>query len=54
LNFNYQCVAVGTIPVAEILSGKMDFFSKHQRFLIATGFLGFFDIVVYAKRQEIG
>jgi hypothetical protein len=26
----------GTIPVAEITSGKIDFFSKHQRFLIAT------------------
>jgi hypothetical protein len=25
-----------TIPVAEIISGKIDFFSKHQRFLIAT------------------
>jgi hypothetical protein len=26
----------GTIPVAEIISGKIEFFSKHQRFLIAT------------------
>jgi hypothetical protein len=26
----------GTIPVAEITSGKIEFFSKHQRFLIAT------------------
>jgi hypothetical protein len=26
----------GTIPVAEIISGKIDFFSKHQRFLVAT------------------
>jgi hypothetical protein len=26
----------GTIPVAEITNGKIDFFSKHQRFLIAT------------------
>jgi hypothetical protein len=26
----------GTIPVAEIISGKIDFFSKYQRFLIAT------------------
>jgi hypothetical protein len=25
-----------TIPVAEIISGKIEFFSKHQRFLIAT------------------
>jgi hypothetical protein len=25
-----------TIPVAEIISGKIQFFSKHQRFLIAT------------------
>jgi hypothetical protein len=25
----------GTIPVAEIISGKIEFFSKHQRFLIA-------------------
>jgi hypothetical protein len=26
----------GTIPVAEITSGKIEFFYKHQRFLIAT------------------
>jgi hypothetical protein len=26
----------GTVPVAEIISGKIDFFSKHPRFLIAT------------------
>jgi hypothetical protein len=26
----------GTIPVAEIINGKIEFFSKHQRFLIAT------------------
>jgi hypothetical protein len=26
----------GTIPVAEIISGKIEMFSKHQRFLIAT------------------
>jgi hypothetical protein len=26
----------GTIPVAEITSGKIEIFSKHQRFLIAT------------------
>jgi hypothetical protein len=26
----------GTIPLAGIISGKIDFFSKHQRFLIAT------------------
>jgi hypothetical protein len=26
----------GSNPVAEIISGKIDFFSKHQRFLIAT------------------
>jgi hypothetical protein len=26
----------GTIPVAEITSGKMEIFSKHKRFLIAT------------------
>jgi hypothetical protein len=26
----------GTIPVAEIISSKIEFFSKHQRFLIAT------------------
>jgi hypothetical protein len=25
----------GTIPVAEIISGKIEIFSKHQRFLIA-------------------
>jgi hypothetical protein len=26
----------GTIPVAEIISGKIEIFSKRQRFLIAT------------------
>jgi hypothetical protein len=26
----------GTTPVAEIISGKIEIFSKHQRFLIAT------------------
>jgi hypothetical protein len=26
----------GTIPVAEIISGKIEIFSKHQRFLITT------------------
>jgi hypothetical protein len=26
----------GTIPVAEIISGKIEIFSKHQRFVIAT------------------
>jgi hypothetical protein len=26
----------GTIPVAEITSGRIEIFSKHQRFLIAT------------------
>jgi hypothetical protein len=26
----------GTVPVAEIISGKIEIFSKHQRFLIAT------------------
>jgi hypothetical protein len=25
-----------TIPVAEIINGKIEIFSKHQRFLIAT------------------
>jgi hypothetical protein len=29
-------VYYGTIPVAEIISGKIDIFSKLQRFLIAT------------------
>jgi hypothetical protein len=33
LNF-YKEIAVGTIPVAEIISGKIEIFSKHQRFLI--------------------
>jgi hypothetical protein len=27
----------GTIPVAEIISGKIEIFSKHQRCLTATG-----------------
>jgi hypothetical protein len=26
----------GTIPVAEIINGKIEIFSKHQKFLIAT------------------
>jgi hypothetical protein len=26
----------GTIPVAEIINGKIEIFSQHQRFLIAT------------------
>jgi hypothetical protein len=26
----------GTIPVAEIINGKIEIFSKHQRFFIAT------------------
>jgi hypothetical protein len=26
----------GTIPVAEIINGKIEIFSKHQRFVIAT------------------
>jgi hypothetical protein len=26
----------GTVPVAEIINGKIEIFSKHQRFLIAT------------------
>jgi hypothetical protein len=26
----------GTIPVAEMINGKIEIFSKHQRFLIAT------------------
>jgi hypothetical protein len=26
----------GTIPVAEIITGKIEIFSNHQRFLIAT------------------
>jgi hypothetical protein len=25
-----------TIPIAEIISGKIEIFSKHQRFLVAT------------------
>jgi hypothetical protein len=33
LNFSRDS---GTIPVAEIISGKIEFFSKLQRFLIAT------------------
>jgi hypothetical protein len=34
---NPECLKryCGTIPVAEITSGKIEFFSKHQRFLIA-------------------
>jgi hypothetical protein len=33
---NFEKEICGTIPVAEITSGKIEFFSKHQRFLIAT------------------
>jgi hypothetical protein len=34
--FKFLKRGCGTIPVAEITSGKIEFFSKHQRFLIAT------------------
>jgi hypothetical protein len=36
LNSEFLKRDCGTIPVAEIISGKIEFFSKHQRFLIAT------------------
>jgi hypothetical protein len=26
----------GTIPIAEIISGKIEIFSKHQRFIVVT------------------
>jgi hypothetical protein len=35
-NFKFLKRDCGTIPVAEIISGKIEIFSKHQRFLIAT------------------
>jgi hypothetical protein len=35
-NFKFLKKDCGTIPVAEIISGKIVFFSKHQRFLVAT------------------
>jgi hypothetical protein len=34
--FKFLKIDCGTIPVAEITSDKIEFFSKHQRFLIAT------------------
>jgi hypothetical protein len=34
--FKFLKRGCGTIPVAEIINGKIEFFSKHQRFLIAT------------------
>jgi hypothetical protein len=34
--FEFQLPMCGTIPVAEITSGKIEIFSKHQRFLIKT------------------
>jgi hypothetical protein len=37
----------GTIPVAEITSGKIEIFSKHQRFLIATDSSKYLLIFVY-------
>jgi hypothetical protein len=34
--FKFLKRVYGTIPVAEIINGKIEIFSKHQRFLIAT------------------
>jgi hypothetical protein len=34
--FKFSKRDCGTIPVAEIINGKIEIFSKHQRFLIAT------------------
>jgi hypothetical protein len=42
----------GTIPVAEITSGKIDFFSKHQRFLIATDSSKYLLILLYYVNLE--
>jgi hypothetical protein len=47
----------GTIPVAEIISGKIEFFSKLQRFLIATEsskYLLIFVLYVCVKLCEFG
>jgi hypothetical protein len=33
--FKFLKRVCGTIPVAEIINGKIEIFSKHQRFLIA-------------------
>jgi hypothetical protein len=48
--FEFQlpmCCDCGTIPVAEIISGKIEIFSKHQRFLIATESSKYLLIFVY-------
>jgi hypothetical protein len=45
----------GTIPVAEIINGKIKIFSKHQRFLIATESSKYLLIfVLYSERQKYG
>jgi hypothetical protein len=48
----------GTIPVAEMINGKIEFFSKHQRFLIATEsskyFFFFFVLYVCVILCEFG
>jgi hypothetical protein len=45
----------GTIPVAEIINGKIEIFSKHQRFLIATESSKYLLIfVLYSGRQKYG
>jgi hypothetical protein len=42
----------GTIPVAEITSGKIEIFSKHQRFLIATESSKYYMSVLYCVNLE--
>jgi hypothetical protein len=44
----------GTIPVAEITSGKIEIFSKHQRFLIATDSSKYLLIFVLFWKPKVG
>jgi hypothetical protein len=46
-NFKFLKRDCGTIPVAEIINGKIEIFSKHQRFLIATESSKYLLIFVY-------
>jgi flagellar assembly factor FliW len=42
----------GTIPVAEIINGKIEIFSKHQRFLIATDSSKY--LLIFVQRDQQG
>jgi hypothetical protein len=46
----------GTIPVAEITSGKIEIFSKHQRFLTALNiyqFLCYMSVLYYVNLEQL-